>query len=260
MIALARDLRTAGRQFVEQLGAVSLFFLHLLRASPAGLWRFRLVWEQLYRLGAHSLLIIGVSAIFVGMVLALQGYHILSQFGATESLGVMVAMTLVRELGPVLTAVLFAGRAGTALASEIGLMRATEQLSGMEMMAVDPVKRVVVPRFLAGTLAVPLLAAVFSALGIFGGYVVGVGLMGVDAGAFWSQMNNAVEVGEDVMSGIIKSIAFGVAASLVAVYEGYHAEPTAEGVSRATTRAIVVAAVAVLAINFLITAIVVGEG
>lgn len=260
MMALARDLGVAGRQFVEQLGSVSRFFLQLLAATPAGLLRFRLVWEQLYRLGAHSLLIIGVSAIFVGMVLALQGYHILSQFGATESLGVMVAMTLVRELGPVLTAVLFAGRAGTALASEIGLMRATEQLSGMEMMAVDPVRRVVVPRFLAGAMAVPLLAAIFSALGIFGGYIVGVGLMGVDAGAFWSQMNNAVEVGEDVMSGIIKSIAFGVAASLVAVYEGYHAEPTAEGVSRATTRAIVVAAVAVLAINFLITAIVVGEG
>ena len=259
MTALVKDLGRAGRDFMEQLGSVHLFLFRLLRASPAGLWRFGLVWEQLYRLGAHSLLIIGVSAIFVGMVLALQGYHILSQFGATESLGVMVAMTLVRELGPVLTAVLFAGRAGTSLASEIGLMRATEQLSGMEMMAVDPVRRVVVPRFLAGCIAVPLLAAIFSALGIFGGYVVGVGLMGVDSGSFWAQMNNAVEVGEDVMSGVVKSIAFGVAASLVAVYEGYHAGPTAEGVSRATTRAIVIAAVAVLAINLLITAIVVGE-
>ncbi|MCP1726473.1 phospholipid/cholesterol/gamma-HCH transport system permease protein [Natronospira proteinivora] len=260
MTTMLQDLRDSGRGFLQTLGAMTWFLLRLLRETPSALLRFGLIWQQLYRLGAHSLLIIGISAVFVGMVLALQGYHILSQFGATESLGVMVAMTLVRELGPVLTAVLFAGRAGTSLASEIGLMRATDQLSGMEMMAVDPVKRVIVPRFLAGVIAVPLLTAIFSALGIFGGYVVGVGLLGVDAGPFWSQMNNAVQVGTDVMSGIWKSVAFGVTASLVAVYEGYKAPPTAEGVSRATTRAIVITAVAVLAINFLITAMIVGEG
>ncbi len=259
MISMWQDLRQASREFVETLGAVTRFFLRLLAETPAALLRFGLVWQQLYRLGAHSLLIIGISAVFVGMVLALQGYHILNQFGATESLGVMVAMTLVRELGPVLTAILFAGRSGTSLASEIGLMRATDQLSGMEMMAVDPVKRVVMPRFLAGVIAMPFLAAIFSALGIFGGYVVGVGLLGVDAGPFWSQMNNAVQVGTDVMSGIWKSVAFGIAASLIAVYEGYNAPPTAEGVSRATTRAIVITAVAVLAINFLITAMIVGD-
>ncbi|MEA5444294.1 lipid asymmetry maintenance ABC transporter permease subunit MlaE [Gammaproteobacteria bacterium AB-CW1] len=260
MRAMFRDLGEALREFVETLGAMTRFLGRLLWETPAALMRFGLVWYQLHRIGAHSLLIIGISAVFVGMVLALQGYHILNQFGATESLGVMVAMTLVRELGPVLTAVLFAGRAGTSLASEIGLMRATDQLSGMEMMAVDPVKRVIMPRFLAGVIAVPLLAAIFSALGIFGGYVVGVGLLGVDAGPFWSQMNAAVDVRTDVMSGVWKSIAFGITASLVAVYEGYNAPPTAEGVSRATTRAIVITAVAVLAINLLITAIIVGEG
>jgi len=260
VIAVLKDLRAAGREFVETLGAMSRFFFRLLMETPAALWRFGLIWQQIYRLGAHSLLIIGISAVFVGMVLALQGYHILSQFGATESLGVMVAMTLVRELGPVLTAVLFAGRAGTSLASEIGLMRATDQLSGMEMMAVDPVKRVIMPRFLAGVFAVPMLTAIFSSLGIFGGYIVGVGLLGVDAGPFWSQMNNAVQLNPDVSSGIWKSVAFGITASLVAVYEGYNAPPTAEGVSRATTRAIVITAVAVLAINFLITAMIVGEG
>jgi phospholipid/cholesterol/gamma-HCH transport system permease protein len=260
MTALIRELATSGRQSLETLGAVAIFLLRLLRETPVGLARFGLVWHQVYRLGAHSLVIIGISAVFVGMVLALQGYHLLNQFGATEALGVMVAMSLVRELGPVLTAVLFAGRAGTSLASEIGLMRATEQLSGMEMMAVDPVRRVVVPRFLGGIIAMPLLAATFSALGIFGGYLVSVALMGVDAGAFWSQMQNAVEVGEDVMGGIVKSIAFGIACSLVAVYEGYHAHPTAEGVSRATTRTVVISAVAVLIINFLITAVIVGEG
>lgn len=258
MISMWQDLRLAGREFFETLGAVTRFFLRLLVEIPASLLRFGLVWQQLYRLGAHSLLIIGISAIFVGMVLALQGYHILSQFGAVDSLGVMVAMTLVRELGPVLTAVLFAGRSGTSLASEIGLMRATDQLSGMEMMAVDPIQRVVMPRFLAGVIAVPLLAAIFSALGIFGGYIVGVGLLGVDAGSFWAQMNTAVDVRTDVMSGIWKSVAFGVTASLIAVYEGYNAPPTAEGVSRATTRAIVITAVAVLAINFVITAMIVG--
>lgn len=254
MTALWRDLRLVGREGGETLGAMTLFLLRLLRETPAALLRFRLIWEQIHRLGAHSLLIIGISAIFVGMVLALQGYHILSQFGATESVGMMVAMTLVRELGPVLTAILFAGRSGTALAAEIGLMRATEQLSAMEMMAVDPVRRVVVPRFLAGLVAVPLLAAIFSALGIFGGYLVAVSLLGVDAGGFWSQMTNTVEVRGDVLGGIWKSLAFAVVASLVAVYEGYHAPATAEGVSRATTRAIVITAVAVLAFNFLITA------
>jgi phospholipid/cholesterol/gamma-HCH transport system permease protein len=193
------------------------------------------------------------------MVLALQGYNSLERFGATESLGVVAALALVRELGPVVTALLFAGRAGTALASEIGLMRATDQLSGMEMMAVDPVRRVVVPRFLGGIISMPLLAAIFSAMGIFGAWMVGVVLLGVDEGSFWSSMRDQVDYREDVLSGVLKSFVFGVAASLLAVFEGYNSIPTAEGVSRATTRTVVLTALSVLILNFMLTAVLLGE-
>ena len=216
-----------------------------------------LIVEQVYSTGARSLVIILISGLFVGMVLALQGYDSLTRFGAEDSLGAVaaLALALVRELGPVVTALLFSGRAGTALASEIGLMRVTQQLSAMEMMAVDPIRRVAVPRFLGGVIAMPLLAAIFSAIGIFGAYLVGVQLAGVDEGAFWTHMHQQVDVWDDVMGGVLKSIAFGFAASFLAVFEGYNAIPTAEGVSRATTRTVVTSAVVVLFIDFVLTAL-----
>jgi phospholipid/cholesterol/gamma-HCH transport system permease protein len=193
------------------------------------------------------------------MVLALQGYNTLSRFGAEDTLGVVAALALVRELGPVVTALLFAGRSGTALSSEIGLMRATEQLSGMELMAVDPIKRVVAPRFLGGVIAMPFLAVIFSAMGIFGAWLEGVMILRVDEGAFWVQMQAQVELVEDVLSGVIKSCFFGVAASLLAVFEGYNSIPTAEGVGRATTRAVVLTSLAVLVLNFMLTAWLMGD-
>ena len=218
------------------------------------LGRFRLVVAQVYNAGALSLVIIMLSGLFVGMVLGLQGYDLLRRFGSTEALGTAAALGLLRELGPVVTALLFAGRAGTAIASEIGLMSATDQLSAMEMMAVDPVRRVCAPRFIGGVIAMPLLAAIFSMIGIFGAQLVGVTLMGVDSGQFWSQMRGSVELA-DVVEGIIKSVAFGFACSAIAVYEGYHAVPTAEGVGRATTRTVVTSSVAVLALDYTLTAI-----
>ena len=199
-----------------------------------------------------------VSGLFVGMVLGLQGYNTLVDFGAEESLGVVVALSLVRELGPVVAALLFAGRAGSALTAEIGLMKATEQLSGMEMMAVDPVQRVMAPRFLAGFLSMPLLAAIFSAVGIYGGYFVGVGVLGVDDGAFWAQMQ-AVDLRDDIFNGVIKSLVFGFVATWIAVFEGYDAVPTSEGVSRATTRTVVHTALAVLGLDFVLTALMFGD-
>jgi phospholipid/cholesterol/gamma-HCH transport system permease protein len=218
-----------------------------------------LVVRQVYSVGVLSLLIIAVSGAFVGMVLGLQGYNTLVDFGAEESLGVMVALSLLRELGPVVTALLFAGRAGSALTAEIGLMKATDQLSGMEMMAVDPFKRVVAPRFVGGVLSVPLLTVIFSAVGVLGGYFVSVGLLGVDDGAFWSQMRARVDLYDDLWNGILKSIVFGVATSWIAVFEGYDAVPTSEGVSRATTRTVVHSALAVLGLDFLLTALMFGR-
>lgn len=244
---------------LERLGRGHLFFLQLLTALPTVVLRFPLLTQQLFSIGVLSFLIIFVSGLFVGMVLGLQGYNTLIDFGAEESLGVMVALSLVRELGPVVTALLFAGRAGSALTAEIGLMKATEQLSGMEMMAVDPIKRIVAPRFWAGVISMPLLAAIFSAIGIIGGYIVGVGLLGIDAGAFWSQMQPRVDLGEDILNGVIKSIVFGVVVSWIAVYEGYDATPTSEGVSRATTRTVVHSALAVLGLDFMLTALMFGE-
>ena len=243
---------TAG---VWRLGYATRFFGYLLWHSGTAFRRFRLTLREIYFAGVLSLIIILVSGLFVGMVLALQGYETLQRYGSSEALGILVALSLVRELGPVVAGLLFASRAGSAITAEIGLMKATEQLSAMEMMAVDPVARVVAPRFWGGVLSMPLLAALFSAMGIFGGYLVGVVLIGVDEGAFWSQMQAAVDVRNDILNGVIKSVVFGVAVTLIAVFEGYDATPTAEGVSGATTRTVVTSSLAILALDFVLTAL-----
>ena len=244
------------RSFVSTLvdyGAMVRFLFRLLAGAPRALVRYDLVVAQVYNCGVLSLVIIMLSGLFVGMVLGLQGFQLLQRFGSEEALGTAAAIGLVKELGPVITALLFAGRAGTALASEIGLMRATDQLSAMEMMAVDPIQRVVVPRFLGGVIAMPLLAAIFSLIGIYGAQLIGVQFMGIDSGSFWSQMRAGVDF-VDIREGIVKSCVFGVACSLIAVYEGYYAAPTAEGVGQATTRTVVTSAVLTLFLDYLITA------
>jgi len=251
--ALLGELGLSARYFVERVGAMARFLLLLVGLTPVAFVRFRLVVDQVYNAGALSLVIIMTSGLFVGMVLGLQGYDLLQRFGSEDSLGTGAALALLRELGPVVTALLFAGRAGTALASEIGLMRATDQLTAMEMMAVDPMKFVVLPRFLGGVIAMPLLTATFIAIGLFGVQLVGVEMLGVDQGSFWSQMRGAVEL-DDIREGLVKGIVFGVACSLIAVFEGYNAEPTAEGVGRATTRTVVVSAVLTLVLDYLLTA------
>ena len=240
---------------VWRVGFASRFLFYMLVHSGTALKRFHLTIAEIYFAGVLSLIIILVSGLFVGMVLGLQGYETLQRFGASESLGVLVALSLVRELGPVVAGLLFASRAGSAITAEIGLMKATEQLSAMEMMAVDPVARVVAPRFWGGVLSMPLLAALFSAMGVFGGYLVGVQLIGVDAGAFWSQMQAAVDLRNDILNGVYKSIVFGIAVTWIAVFEGYDAVPTAEGVSRATTRTVVTSSLAILALDFVLTAL-----
>jgi phospholipid/cholesterol/gamma-HCH transport system permease protein len=248
-----KDLGESLIDSVVRVGAIGRFLIRLTVQVPRALLRFDLIVAQIYNAGALSLVIIMLSGLFVGMVVGLQGFELLQRFGSEDALGTAAAIGLVKELGPVITALLFAGRAGTALASEIGLMRATDQLSAMEMMAVDPVRHVVVPRFLGGVVAMPLLAAIFSVIGIYGAQVIGVQIMGVDSGSFWSQMRASVAL-EDVTEGIVKSCVFGVACSLVAVYEGYNAIPTAEGVGRATTRTVVTSAVFTLFLDYLITA------
>jgi len=240
---------------LERLGRASLFMANLLLAIPSLASRFPLLLRQLFDTGVMTLSIILVSGLFVGMVLALQGYNTLIGFGAEESIGTVVALTLVRELSPVVTGLLFAGRAGSAMTAEIGLMKATEQLSGLEMMAVDPYKRVFAPRFLAGIITLPMLAAMFSAVGVIGGYLVGVELLGVDSGAFWSQMQNAVSFVDDVCNGLIKAVVFGVVCSWIAIFEGVDCIPTSEGVSAATTRTVVYSSLAVLGLDFVLTAI-----
>ena len=259
MIELIQRLGRWGINFFEHVGRSSLFLISVLRGVPSLFLRFGLVVQQIYSVGVLSLLIIFVSGLFVGMVLALQGYNTLVDFGAEESLGVLVALSLVRELGPVIASLLFAGRAGSALTAEIGLMKSTEQLSGMEMMAVDPMRYVIAPRFLAGFISLPLLAAIFSAVGVIGGYFVGVGLLGVDEGAFWSQMQAKVDLHEDILNGVIKSVVFGFVVTWIAVFEGYDAIPTAEGVSRATTRTVVHSALAILGLDFVLTALMFGN-
>jgi phospholipid/cholesterol/gamma-HCH transport system permease protein len=252
---LLRDLFNTSVEFVRTFGAFQLFALRLIRHSPGILVsRFDLVVKQIFNTGALSLVIIMVCGLFVGGVLGLQGYSNLARFNAEDSVGVFAAFGLIKELGPVITALLFAGRAGTSLASEIGLMKATDQLSAMEMMAVNPVPRVLVPRFLGGVIAMPFLVAVFSMIGLFGTHLVAVELLSVDVGAFWQQIQITVDM-DDINEGIFKSLVFGVAASMIAVWEGYNAVPTAEGVGRATTRTVVITAIAVLVFDFMITAV-----
>jgi phospholipid/cholesterol/gamma-HCH transport system permease protein len=249
---------TLGRRALEVmrgLGHSAFFFVEMIKNVPAALARFYLVATQIHSIGNYSLVIIAASGLAVGFVLALQGYYTLSRYGAAESLGLLVALSLVRELGPVVTGLLFAGRAGTSLTAEIGLMKAGEQLAAMEMMAVDPKSRVLAPRFVAGILSMPLLAAIFSAVGILGGYVVGVLMIGIDPGAFWSQMQSGVDVWDDVGNGIIKSVVFGIACTFVALYQGYEAEATPEGVAQATTRTVVISSLAVLGLDFVLTAL-----
>ena len=236
------------------MGIGARLFWRLLTLLGPALKRPRLIGDQIHFLGNYSLAIIGVSGLFVGFVLGLQGYYTLQRYGSSEALGLLVALSLLRELGPVVTALLFAGRAGTALTAEIGLMKAGEQLSAMEMMAVDPVRRILAPRFWAGVLVMPLLAAVFSAVGVIGGWIVGVLMIGVDSGAFWGQMQSGVDWWYDLGNGVLKSLIFGVAVTFVALLQGYVAKPTPEGVSRATTRTVVMASLAVLGLDFLMTA------
>ena len=254
--AVVATLRRVGATTIGgigRLGDAARFFAAVILNTPAAFRRLHLTLREIYFSGVLSLVIILVSGLFVGMVLALQGYDVLTRYGADESLGVLVALSLVRELGPVVAGLLFASRAGSAITAEIGLMKATEQLSAMEMMAVDPLARVVAPRFWGGVVSMPLLAALFSTLGIFGAYIVGVKLIGIDSGAFWGNMQAAVDFRSDIVNGIIKSFVFGAAVSLIAVFEGYDAKPTAEGVSSATTRTVVESSLAILALDFVLT-------
>ena len=261
-----RTLRHIGHRFTDQiwrLGAgARLFGLILLSSSASfgglksiakSIKRYRLLTRELYFTGVMSLIIIIVSSFFVGMVLGLQGHNTLQRFGSSDAIGVLVALALVRELGPVVTALLFAGRAGTAITAEIGLMKATEQLSAMEMMAVNPISRILAPRFWAGVISMPILASIFSMIGILGGYLIAVPLIGVDAGAFWSQMQASVDFKLDIMNVVIKGFVFGVACTMIAIFEGYDAPPTAEGVSRATTRTVVTSSLTVLMLDFALT-------
>ena len=240
---------------LRSLGRSAFFFIDLLRCSPAALRRFGLVVAQVHAIGNRSLLLIAASGMAVGFVLALQMYYALATYGAAESLGLIVNLSLVRELGPVVTALLFAGRAGTSLTAEIGLMKAGEQLAAMELMAIDPRGRVLAPRFIAGIVSMPILALVFSAVGILGAYVVAVLLIGVDAGNFWSIMQGRVDVWRDLGNGIVKSAVFGVICTFVALYQGYESKATPEGVAQATTRSVVVASLGVLGMDFILTAL-----
>jgi phospholipid/cholesterol/gamma-HCH transport system permease protein len=242
------------RSKLADLGYGVRLFLRLLQSAAVMMRRPGLVRDQVHFMGNYSLAIIAVSGVFVGFVLGLQGYYTLQRYGSSEALGLLVTLSLVRELGPVITALLFAGRAGTSLTAEIGLMKAGEQLSAMEMMAVDPVGRILAPRFWGAVIAMPLLAAVFSAVGVIGGWAVGVVMIGIDAGSFWSQMQGGVDVWQDVGNGVVKSVVFGFAVSFVALLQGYEAQPTPEGVAHATTRTVVVASLTVLGLDFVLTA------
>lgn len=257
-MSAAETIRMIGHRVVNavwRIGMATRFFFLTLVYSGSSIRRFRLVIKELFSTGVMSLIIIIVAGLFVGMVLGLQGYETLQRYGSESALGVMVALGLVRELGPVVAALLFASRAGSAMTAEIGLMKATEQISAMEMMAVNPIARIVAPRFWAGVISMPLLAAMFSAAGIFGGYFVGVVQIGVDEGSFWSQMQAAVDFREDIMNGVIKSFVFGTVVTVIALFEGYDAPPTAEGVSGATTRTVVTSSLAILMLDFVLTAI-----
>lgn len=243
------------REVIQSVGFATRWLFGLLRMMPGALRRPGLISEQIHFIGNYSLVIIVVSGLFVGMVLGLQGYYTLNKYGSEQALGLLVTLSLTRELGPVVTALLFAGRAGTSLTAEIGLMKAGEQLSAMEMMAVNPLQRILAPRFWAGMIAMPVLATVFSAVGVLGGYLVGVKMIGVDEGSFWSQMQDGVDIWNDIANGVIKSIVFGIAVTFTALYQGYHAQPTPEDVSRATTRTVVIASLSVWWFDFILTAL-----
>ena len=257
-MAASKTFKLIGHRTINavwRIGMATRFFILTLLYSGTSFRRFHLIVKELFSTGVMSLIIIVVAGLFVGMVLGLQGYETLQRYGSESALGVMVALGLVRELGPVVAALLFASRAGSAMTAEIGLMRATEQISAMEMMAVNPIARIVAPRFWAGVISMPLLAALFSAVGVFGGYFVGVIQIGVDDGSFWAQMQAAVDFREDILNGVIKSVVFGTVVTVIALFEGYDAPPTAEGVSGATTRTVVTSSLAILMLDFVLTAI-----
>jgi phospholipid/cholesterol/gamma-HCH transport system permease protein len=254
-----QDYWKSFREFVSIFGGFQLFSFRLVPYLPGAVRRPWLVTEQIYAIGALSLILIMFGGLFVGMVLALQSYSTLVEFGSADSLGAFASEALVRELGPVVAALLFAGRAGSAVASEVGLMRATEQIAALELMAVDPLERIVLPRFLAGAISVPLLASIFSAMGILGAFLVGTVLLGIDSGAFWSQISSRVDLYPDVAGGFLKSVIFGVSASLMAVFEGYHAPPNPAGVSRAATRTVVITSVWILLLDFILTVLMLPE-
>ncbi len=259
---IVRRIQALGRSglaFVQDAGHTSLFLFNSLVGRPDFIHGTERLIKQLYFVGVLSLLIITLSGLFIGMVLALQGYTTLVKFGAEQALGQLIALSLVRELGPVVGALLFAGRAGSALTAEIGLMKSSEQLSSMEMMGVDPLKRVIAPRFWAGQIAMPVLSLIFTAVAILGGYMVGVEWLGVDSGAFWANMQAAVDFDTDVVNGIIKSIVFGTVVTWIAVYQGIECEPTAEGIGRATTRTVVYSSLATLGLDFFLTAVMFGD-
>ena len=259
MINRIAALGRSGLDVLEAMGRSGLVLFHALWAWPNVRTSFPLLVKQIYAVGVLSMVIIVVSGLFIGMVLALQGYNILNRYGSEQALGQMVALTLLRELGPVVTALLFAGRAGSALTAEIGLMKTTEQLASMEMIGVDPLRRIVSPRFWAGFICMPTLALIFSSVGVLGAYAVGVLWLGVDGGSFWSNMQGSVEWGDDVLNGFIKSVVFGVVVTWIAVFQGYDTVPTSEGISRATTRTVVYASLAVLGLDFILTAVMFGE-
>lgn len=255
MLNLIQRLGQNGLDFCSRVGIAGIFLWQTVVRRPRLLQSFTLIVQEIYFVGVLSLLIIMISALFIGMVVSLQGYNTLQRFGASQELGSLLALSVTRELGPVITALLFAGRAGTALTAEIGLMKTTDQLSSMEMMAVDPLWRVVAPRFWAGLIAMPLLAIIFNMIAVYGGYLVGVKWLGVDAGAFWSNMQSSVVFYDDVINGIIKSLVFGFVVTWIAVYQGYYTIPTAAGISRATTKTVVFSSLAVLALDFILTAV-----
>lgn len=251
-------LGRVGITFSSRLGKSGLFLLYTLMQKPKWFQVWPLLSLQIYRVGVLSLVIVLLSALFIGMVVALQGYNTLHKFGAEQELGQLLALSVVRELGPVITGLLFAGRAGSALTAEIGLMRATEQLSSMEMMAVNPLWHVVSPRLWAGFIAMPLLTILFNVTAVYGGYMVGVHWLGVDGGSFWSNMQSAVNFRIDVVNGIIKSIVFGFVVTWVAVYQGFYSDPNAAGISRATTKSVVFSSLLILALDFILTAMMMG--
>lgn len=254
-----QTLGCSGIRFLRQTGETGIFLWQVIIGKPAWPGGLLRLIQQLYSVGVLSLIIMVLSSLFIGMVLGLQGYTILSKFGADQALGQLIALSLVRELGPVMGALLFAGRAGSALTAEIGLMKTTEQLSSLEMMGIDPLRRVVAPRFWAGVISLPLLSLIFNAVAIYGGYLVGVRWLGVDDGAFWGNMQAMVDFHGDVVNGILKSVVFGAVVTWISVFQGIDCVPTAEGIGRATTKTVVYSALAVLILDFFLTAVMFGE-